>query len=183
MWSAWQSRYQRLSRWQRGLLEAVMMLALFSAVLAWNGRHLLPSAQPAPSLGGTLLVSKHTISNLPDSRPPVTIDWQQQPRTLVYFFAPWCGVCRVSMPGLNSLPRDNLQVIAVALDWQSAEEVQQMVQETGFDGTVMLASHEIGQQWQIRGYPSYYVVDNQGLILHQDTGLSTPPGLWLRTHL
>lgn len=165
-----QQRWQQLGRWQRRLLEWLLWGLLLLLALSWNNRHLLSSGVPAPD------VRLHNLHGQPSH-----LDWQARPRTLVYFFAPWCSICRVSMPGLQGLADDHLQVVAIALDWDNTTEVSTMVAATGYDGPVLLGTPQTGQQWHIRGYPSYYVVDDQGRILHQDSGLSTPPGLWLRT--
>jgi thiol-disulfide isomerase/thioredoxin len=103
----------------------------------------------------------------------------------VYFFAPWCSVCRISMPGLNLLEADDdaLTVIAVALDWESVEEVETFITDSGFNGPVLLGHAQTGRDYQISGYPSYYIISQDGQIEHADRGLSTPPGLWLRSRL
>lgn len=166
-------------RWLRRLAEAVVFIALFAAASLWLSRHMLQADSVAPPL---LLPSLTTSGNTP-AQP---VSWPSvHERTLIYFFAPWCQVCRVSMPGLNLLATDDqqLRVVAVALDWESEQEVAQFVERTGYSGEVLLGNSKTGAVWQISGYPSYYVVDRRGVILHADRGLSTPPGLWLRTHL
>lgn len=184
-WHRWQAHYQSMSGWQRMLLDGVLVTLLLMLVLLWNTRHLLDTHQPAPVLQGLLLATPPAA--IPDqaaahaeAQQHYQVEWHS-PRTLVYFFAPWCNVCRVSMPELQWLPSEGLQIVAVALDWQSGQEVAEMIRKTGFTGTVLLANSDIARSWQIRGYPTYYVVDQQGYIRHQDTGLTTPPGLWLRT--
>ncbi|WP_296980714.1 MULTISPECIES: TlpA family protein disulfide reductase [unclassified Thalassolituus] len=171
---------RRRSQWLRRLIELSVFILLFSLISMWLGRHMLDSETPAPT-------SQLTTLPTGDSNPlPASLHWPAQyERTLVYFFAPWCSVCRISMPGLNTLPTDDhsLRVIAIALDWQSRSEVQQFIADTGFNGEVFLGTADTAQAWQISGYPSYYVVDKQGLIVHSDRGVSTPPGLWLRTQL
>ena len=73
--------------------------------------------------------------------------------------------------------------MTVALDWETREEVEAFVSSVRFRGEVLLGDATTAQQYQVQGYPSYYVMDSNGRILHQDRGLSTPPGLWLRTQL
>ena len=39
-------------------------------------------------------------------------------KTIVYFFAPWCAVCKASMDALGMFAgKDNLQAVAVGLDY------------------------------------------------------------------
>ncbi|WP_133245653.1 TlpA family protein disulfide reductase [Pelagibaculum spongiae] len=131
-------------------------------------------AQQLPNLSGEL----------------VELQWpSESKRTLVYFFAPWCTFCKVSMPGLNFLLPDSdqaakkLNVIAIGLDYQSQEEVQTFIDGTGFTGQVLLGNRQLAQQFQVQVYPSYYILDQNGVVLRRDQGLSTPPGLWLRANL
>lgn len=112
--------------------------------------------------------------------PVVDIHWQKRDKTLVYFFAPWCTVCSVSMPGLSLLPDSDAQIVVVALDWQSVDEVKLFIEKVGYEGTVLLGTDKIKAAYKIDAYPSYYVVDSEGNVVHRDRGLSTPPGIWFR---
>ncbi|WP_430461927.1 TlpA family protein disulfide reductase [Thalassolituus sp. LLYu03] len=163
-----------LRRWLRRLSELLVFVLLLTGASLWLSRHMLASGVTAPAV------------SLPDlAGNTYSLNWAPAPqteRTLVYFFAPWCGVCRISMPGLNLLPQDpTVQVVAIALDWETQTEVAAFVQSTGYRGTVLMGTADSARDWQIKGYPSYYVVSRDGLIEHADQGLSTPPGLWLRT--
>jgi len=163
-------------KWLWRLGEVVLSLILFTSISLWLSRHMLDSDTLAPASQLTRLGDRESLQLIWPAR---------HERTLVYFFAPWCSVCRVSMPGLNLLQTDDqqLRVIVVALDWDNRQQVQQFIEDTGFSGEVLLGNDTVTAEWKITGYPSYYVVGKDGRILHADRGLSTPPGLWLRTHL
>tara|TARA_B100001109_G_scaffold201911_1_gene168687 strand:+ start:76499 stop:77050 length:552 start_codon:yes stop_codon:yes gene_type:complete len=169
------TRTARRRKWLRRAAEATVFILLFVAISVWLGRHMLDRDAQAPNSRLTQL----------STRQPTPLSWpSSHERTLVYFFAPWCSVCRISMPGLTLLETDDqhLRVVAVALDWQDEQEVRQFISDTGFSGEVLLGTPETSAAWKISGYPSYYVVGKNGNILHADRGVSTPPGLWLRTH-
>ena len=84
------------------------------------------------------------------------------------------------MPGLSLLPEQGAQVVVIALDWQNKDEVKQFIDKVGYSGKVLLGTDETKAAYNIDAYPSYYVVDNTGAVVHRDRGLSTPPGLWFR---
>ncbi len=170
--NVFQKPYKHWPRPLRWGLEATLALVLFLLLSQWVSRHMLASDSSAPQARLPALGSD-----------PVMLQWPaSSARTLVYFFAPWCGVCRISMPGLNLIPAsDDLQVYAVALDYDSVDQIEDFVDDIGFTGKVLLGNTTLKEQFRIQGYPSYYVLDQDGKILHRDQGLSTPPGLWLRT--
>ncbi|MDJ0710711.1 MAG: TlpA disulfide reductase family protein [Woeseiaceae bacterium] len=103
---------------------------------------------------------------------------------LVYFFAPWCKICGASADNLDRLRRwrdtSDLEIVAVALDWSSVEEVRAYSERHGFSMPVLLADARVRREWQIHAYPSYYVLDGQHRIARRDIGYSTQFGLWWR---
>ena len=172
--------YKQWPRTVRWPLELLLLILLFSLASSWVSRHMLNTDEVAPT--AVLMTLDGQSIELDWSSSHGDFPSPRASRTLLYFFAPWCGICRVSMPGLNVIPTDNLRIYAVALDFNTQEEVEQFVTDVGYEGTVLLGTDRLRDQFQIRGYPSYYVIDDQGKIRHRDQGLSTPPGLWLRTH-
>lgn len=129
--------------------------------------------EAAPALrGATLAGERYDLAELED-RP-----------ALVYFFAPWCRICAASADNLVRLRRwrdvDEIEIVAVALDWQSADEVRAYVERHGLNVKVVLGGAEVARDWQIQAYPSYYVLDRRHRVLRRDIGYSTQIGLWLR---
>ena len=158
------------------MLQLLGFILLFILISVWLGRHMLDKGQMVaplslPSLNGEL----------------VNINWpSDQQRTLVYFFAPWCSVCHISMPGLNLFvdsQSNDLQIVAIALDYENSDEVRQTIQDSGFKGQVLLGNQQLARTFNITAYPSYYMLDQHGRILHSDRGLTTPVGVWLRARL
>jgi hypothetical protein len=44
--------------------------------------------------------------------------------TLIYFFAPWCQVCSLSISNLAYLGPEKINIVRMALDYSHVEEVQ-----------------------------------------------------------
>ena len=159
------------------LLNAAFFVVVFFALLAFQSRNMLAAdGQRAPELKGiTLAGDPYDLADVSD-RP-----------ALVYFFAPWCKICAASSGNLNRLRRwrdkQDIEIVAVALDWNLAQEVRDYVERHDLNVTVVLGNMDVRRHWQIQAYPSYYVLDRKHRILRRDIGYSTQLGLWWRAWL
>ena len=165
---------KRLRRLRSLLLNAGLFLVIFLAATAYQSRNMLDTgAQAAPPLRGTTLTGESYDLAEARSRP-----------ALVYFFAPWCRICAASAGNLNRLRRwrdeAELEMIAVALDWRTAEEVSAYVERHDLDIPVVLGDARVAKNWQIYAFPSYYVLDSGHRITRRDVGYSSQLGLLWR---
>ena len=103
--------------------------------------------------------------------------------TVVYFFAPWCQICHISISNLQAIYEKNEQinVIAVALDYVDKKEVFEFSSQHQLTFPVALGTEQIKTQFKIKGYPSYYVIDEKNTIIAKSMGYSSEIGLLLRT--
>jgi peroxiredoxin len=164
-----------LSRRAQWVLQIVLLLLVVAGVHAWQTRDLLPADRrtPAPELDLQDLDGTAWSSSQLAGRPAV-----------VYFFAPWCGVCAASSPQLRSFHRwrgDEVTVLLVGLDWAEAGELHAYAARHELPMPVLAGDAAPVAAWRVRGYPTYYVVDAQGRIAARDVGFTTTVGLWLRT--
>lgn len=156
------------------LLNVGLAVLVFLVVSAFQSRNMLAAdGEAAPDLRGiTLAGERYDLAELGE-RP-----------ALVYFFAPWCTICAVSADNLVRLRRwrdvEDLEIVAVALDWESEAEVRDYVERHELNVRVVLAGAEVARDWRIQAFPSYYVLDERHRVLRRDIGYSTQLGLWLR---
>lgn len=141
-----------------------------------------------------LLVSMWQTRNLPDDNhtPPLELAWLDDRRAdsvmipgevgVVYFFAPWCFYCRHSIDNLDELVASGKLAWArtVALEYGSLNEVRDFINETGVDLPVLLGGPQTSSDWQIRAFPTYFVIDGEGQIVSRSVGYSTKVGLQAR---
>ena len=165
------------TRWikiRSALVNVALMIGVFIAASAYQSRNMLPADKAAaPELRGpTLSGSGYDLSDAA-GRP-----------VLVYFFAPWCRICGASADNLARLRRwrdpEALEIVAVALDWSSVDEVREYVERHELGVEVVLGGPGTRQRWQIFAYPSYYVLDSQQNVMRRDVGYSSQFGLWWR---
>ncbi len=157
------------------LFQLALLLLAFLAIRAYQTRNLLATeGQPAPELRlPTLAGDQVDLADL-GGRP-----------ALVYFFAPWCGVCSASADNIRRLRRmrddEALSILVVALGWKSVDEVRAYAIRYELNVPVLLGTAATQRAWRIVGFPTYYVVDGDGRVVRRDFGYSTQLGLWWRT--
>ena len=167
-WKAFRSRY-----WLALAFDVAVIIAAFWLIHAWNTRD-LPRDEPMPGLQLAQLGGGPSVDGVPANRAGV-----------VYFFAPWCFYCRNSIDNLEELVSDGdiAWARAVALDYGSLEEVRAFVSETGLTQPVLLGDRQTARDWNIRVFPTYFVIDAEGRISSRSVGYSTKLGLWVRAQL
>lgn len=162
--------------------QAAIFIAIFIALSSFLAKDMLETEHAMPTL-----TNDQNATALIDLQNPLTAkpikDWDQAPKHLVYFFAPWCTVCALSQPSLAafSIIKPDIQIIMVALDWETSQAVADFKQNHEFKLPVLLGNQELKRQWKIDAYPSYYFLDSTGEIISKDRGLVTLPGLLARS--
>jgi peroxiredoxin len=166
---------------RRRIRSAVLNVALFGAAVVaitmWQSRNMLDAGgEVAPGLRGTTLTGEFYDLGDAVDRP-----------ALVYFFAPWCRICAASAGNLERLRRwrdeSGLEMVAVALGWDTVEEVRDYVEHHELELPVVLGDGEVARNWQIYAFPSYYVLDSEHRIARRDVGYSSQFGLLWRAWL
>ena len=160
--------------WKRWLLNGAIILAVFLAVTAWQGKDLVSNQVPAP------------LFRLPAlSGDSVALEDLQGRRVLLYFFAPWCKVCDFSISNLNWVRKlrgeDSAALLAVALSYDDLHSVKSFLEQNPLDVPVLLGTPELFKSYRIRAFPTVYTVNKSGEIDGSTVGYATTLGLWWRT--
>jgi len=153
------------------LFDVGLILAIFAGVHAWQTRE-LPIDEPAPP---ATLVERESGGSRRVVVPGEV--------GIVYFFAPWCRVCRVSIGNLDSLVMDGHVAwgSVVALDYSDAGEVRDFLDHTGVSLPVLMGTSQTAVDWSVTVFPTYYVIDAAGRIHSRSVGYSTWLGMLLRS--
>ena len=158
------------------LFDLGVILAIFAAVHAWQTRD-LPVDEAAPH---TMLEELEELGS--GHLHSVTVPGEVG---IVYFFAPWCRVCRVSIGNLDSLVTNGHVGwgTVVALDYSDAGEVRNFLDRTGVSLPVLMGTSQTPVDWSVTVFPTYYVIDAAGRIHSRSVGYSTWLGMRLRVWL
>ena len=91
-------------------------------------------------------------------------------------------MCRVSIKNLDAISKwlPDVDVYAVALDYESKNDVLKFVQEVGVTSPVAFGSPEVRDTWNISGYPSYVIIGRNQEIRTASIGYSSQAGMLAR---
>jgi thiol-disulfide isomerase/thioredoxin len=153
-------------------LEILLVIAIVYSIHWWRTRDLLPDSGLTPAPG-------FELEDLQGNR------WSEESLpgvTVLYFFAPWCGVCNASAHQLRWFHRwsDGVRLVLVALDWNSVDEIREYATRHRLEAPVLIGDAATALRFRIGGYPTYYVISD-GRIVQRDFGYTTAFGLWWRS--
>lgn len=157
---------------RRWLFELLIVIGVFLAIDQWRATGLLNKEAALP-LTSLPLLKKGTELAVPVSG-----------KVLLYFFAPWCHVCKLSMGNLAQLQQQfpTLSVQLIALDYNNVSQVEAFIGKKSLNFPVLLGNEKTRDEWNISMYPSYYILENNKIVA-KSVGYSTELGMKLRLML
>ena len=103
-------------------------------------------------------------------------------KTVIYFFAPWCAVCKVSMDALNFFEgSDRVQTLAVGLDYDNIAELKPFQDKLATP--IYAGDLQLQRQFKVDRYPTAYILNGDGSVAHVMVGYTSRFGIWIRTLL
>lgn len=169
-------RQLRRHYWLALGMDVAALILVFSLISHWQARNLL-------SADGNQQAPQFQLAGLDGTEYDLAATTGKT--RLLYFFAPWCHVCALSAGNIENLRRwrseDDLSIYMIALSYDSEAAVREFAREHELHVPVLLGNDELMRDYQIRGFPTYYVVDAAGQLQDRSLGYSTSLGLWWRT--
>jgi thiol-disulfide isomerase/thioredoxin len=162
-------------RWRRLALEIALVGVVIAAIGWWQTRRHARGAVPALTLqalgGGSMALREQLVE-----RP-----------TLLAFFAPWCGVCKVTSPNVRWIRArfgDRVRVVSIAADYEHPGQVRAYAAAHGVAPPILLdPTGEAARAFGVTAYPSFFFVDERGHITGSAIGYTTTLGMLARLFL
>ena len=146
--------------------QILAVAALSYGINLWQTRSLLNNQSDAPAF---------TLQTV-DGKEMSLAKLAEKP-TVLYFFAPWCTVCDLNIPALDSLDND-VQVFAIALAYQSKDEVTKFISDKEVNVPVLMGTPNIARNYRVNSFPTVYFIDSEKKISNKTVGYT--PGLSMR---
>jgi peroxiredoxin len=151
------------------LLGLALGAVVFFGLPAWPGtgtEDARLTATPAPAAVVGIRAPDFTLKDL-DGKD-VTLSGLAGQVVLINFWATWCGPCRIEMPALQrryeAFKDQGLVVLAVNLD-EPITEVSAFANDFGLTFSVLLdPGASVNDLYRVKGYPSTFIVDREGII-------------------
>lgn len=100
--------------------------------------------------------------------------------TIVHFWATWCPTCKLEAPNIEAL-RDSCNVVSVAVNSGSDEELKAFMKERGFNYKVINDNDgSLAKKFGVEVYPTTFIYDSNGSLKFSEVGYSTTMGLKAR---
>lgn len=164
--SAEESIGRRIARWAK---EIAIFGVLLVGVFWFQTRSLVPSGEPAPTWELATLDGGSLSSESLKGRP-----------TVLFFWAPWCGVCKADAHNIASVQEavgDDVNIVSVALSFESIRNVRSFAEEHGVPGPVVLGDRAMAKDFRIDSFPTLYILDSDGRVASRAVGYTTEVGI------
>jgi thiol-disulfide isomerase/thioredoxin len=94
-----------------------------------------------------------------------TVKFLSDKITLIDFWEVWCGPCIESFPKVEKIKNtysDRLQVIGMVTE--DKETAIKLMGKKGITFLNLFASKDYLEKFNVKGYPSYFLIDNKGIV-------------------
>ncbi len=146
-----------------------------------NGKEILERAKNVRGLQSQIISSKSNL-DIGDSFPNFTLydingrKWTQKDlkgkKVVINFWYTGCGPCIKEMPELGSWVRKHRDVIFLAVTFESAEKIKDIVKKNKFHFHQLVDDKELRNQVGVSSYPFTLVLNEDGRITHIEVGTS-----------
>jgi thiol-disulfide isomerase/thioredoxin len=154
---------------------ALVVVAVVAAAMLYFGFHMARRSGPSP---GPIVKSgpapDFTLDSL-DGKSLRLSDLRGK-AVLLNFWATWCSPCKIEMPWFIELQKQygaqGLQIVGVAMDDSSKEDIAKFASEMGVNYPVLLGKEAVGEEYGgVPALPESFFIGRDGKIVDKIIGL------------
>jgi peroxiredoxin len=164
-------------------LQRPLNVIFWVLLLCYVGYRLWPQVAAALAVGaGTQEAPTFALQTLEGET--VSLESLRGQVVLVNFWATWCPPCRLEMPGFERVYRDKQEqgftIVGISTDRTGPGTVREFLEARGITFPVAMASGQVVRDFGgVRALPTSFLIDRQGRVRHQVSGIFAEPALRL----
>lgn len=176
----WQARKLRLAK--KSDICFLIVIALFAFASVWSGNMMATQLSPrgAASVSSILdeLQMPRRLPNAPlrDENGKMASLWflSSNARTIVSFYASWCGPCQKELPVLVEKTRSKNNLLVVISSNEDPEKTRRQLDNLGLNNTkfFMDVTGKIMEQGKVKALPTTFLTGKKGRVLDRVVGYS-----------
>ena len=155
---------------------ALVVVAVVAAGMLYFGFHVArrPGPSQTPGTGRVTDAPDFTLETL-EGRSLRLSDLRGK-AVLLNFWATWCGPCKIEMPWFVELQNEygpqGLQIVGVAMDDSSKEDIAKFAKDMGVNYPVLLGKEAVGDAYGgVPALPESFFISRDGKIVDRILGL------------
>ncbi|WP_114986707.1 protein disulfide oxidoreductase [Pragia fontium] len=160
-----------MMRWKKWARELAIFILVLTALIWGMDQWRKPEPPSIATLPELTLTNGQTVS---------LAELSAEKPLLVYFWATWCGICKLTSPTVDKLNADGVNVLSIAIRSGDDQRLMRGMAAKGF--TFPVVNDEQGQfaaEWDIGVTPTFVII-HQGKMVSSTSGWSSSWGLKLR---
>jgi thiol-disulfide isomerase/thioredoxin len=152
---------------------ALVIVAIVVAVMLYFGFHAARRSGHTPSTAKATVAPDFTLDSLDGKK--VSLSDLRGKAVLLNFWATWCVPCKIEMPWLVELQSkygpQGLQIVGVAMDDSSKEDIAKFAKDMGVNYTVLLGKNAVADDYAVPAMPESFFIGRDGKIVDKIIGL------------
>jgi peroxiredoxin len=154
---------------------ALVVVAVIVAAMLYFGFHAARRSGPSPAASAKSgPAPDFTLESLDGKN--VRLSDLRGKAVLLNFWATWCGPCKIEMPWFvdlqNQYGAQGLQIVGVAMDDSSKEDIAKFTKEMGVNYPVLLGKEAVGDEYGgVPALPESFFIGRDGKIVDKIIGL------------
>jgi cytochrome c-type biogenesis protein len=152
---------------------ALVFAAVVVAGMLWFGFHMARRQPAGTPQHAAAVAPDFTLESLDGKQ--VSLSGLRGKAVLLNFWATWCVPCKIEMPWLVELQAkygpQGLQIVGVAIDDSSKEDIAKFTKDMGVNYTVLLGKNEVADAYAVPAMPESFFIGRDGKIVDKIIGL------------
>ncbi|SQI41447.1 Stage IV sporulation protein H [Leminorella richardii] len=158
-------------RWKKWAKELAVFMMVLAALIWGMDQWRRPEPPAIATLPEMTLTSGQTVS---------FVALSAEKPLLVYFWATWCGICKLTSPTVDELSREGVNVLSIAI--RSGDDRRLIQGMSAKALTFPVVNDEQGRlsaEWGIGVTPTFVIID-KGKVVSSTTGWTSYWGIKAR---